>query len=328
MTDRQGGIAAAALLGFVLIVVYGPGLSGSTFVYEDQTWARMPAPPPLELRPRALTAWSWWWARAWSPAAHHWLGLGLHALVTAGVWGLCRRLGLSRLGAGVAASAFAVSVVAVETVAYAASRSELLAALGVLGACLAATVRQWWRWPLIVACLAVGILGKESAIVGLPLAALVLAYQERETSTAAPAVRLTVAIVILVDLCRAFANAGEAPGATMVWPDWLQMQSTAAVRVFGVMVSGLGATVDYDYDAVPQLLRAAAPSGLAGLAWGAYAGRRRWPALSFGLAWMLIAVLPRLIVQTPRSYLNEHQAYVAIVGYAFLLGSAFDWRRA
>ena len=46
--------------------------------------------------------------------------------------------------------------------------------------------------------------------------------------------------------------------------------------------------------------------------------RARW--VTFAAGWALVALVPRLVIQTPRSYLNEHQFYLPLLG--LLLGCA------
>lgn len=117
-------------------------------------------------------------------------------------------------------------------------------------------------------------------------------------------------------------NVGEAPGVTVTWDRWLLLQAAAAHRLLGLVVVPIGLTVDYDYDALAQpqagVLGLVTLGGLACLAWRV---RQRRPRVAFGLAWVLIVIAPRLVIQTPRSYFSEHQLYLALVGVAMVVGS-------
>ena len=90
-----------------------------------------------------------------------------------------------------------------------------------------------------------------------------------------------------------------------IWPAWL--------------------TPDADIDRLPLLARVA---GVATLAWAAaWAAQTRSPQVRLCLGWCVLALLPRLVVQTPRSYLNAHQVSVAFMGVVLLVAyGAERWR--
>lgn len=121
---------------------------------------------------------------------------------------------------------------------------------------------------------------------------------------------------------RAAINAGDEQHLE-TWDHWLLVQASAAHRLLGLMVVPIGQTVDYDYDALPQpragLTGLSVLSALGATAWRV---RRRYPLVTYGLAWVLIVIAPRLVIQTPRSYLSEHQMYAAIPGAMLVLGGA------
>lgn len=114
---------------------------------------------------------------------------------------------------------------------------------------------------------------------------------------------------------RGLVNIGEAPGVATDATSWLLLQASAAHRLLGMLIIPVGQTIDADYDVLPQPV-----SGIIGLVTLTVIGvtawrvRRRYPLASYGLAWVLGVILPRLVVQTPRSYLAEHHMYLAIPG--------------
>lgn len=151
-------------------------VSEPQWLYEDVLWRAQ----GFEWRwePRALTQASWYVLGkvAPGPTAARVANLALHGIVAVLVWHLARRLRLSSLGAYLAAGVVLLHPLTVETVAYAAQRGELFAAIGVVTACLVATGR-WWQWPTalgIVAAVLFGVLGKESAVVALGLVPLTM----------------------------------------------------------------------------------------------------------------------------------------------------------
>lgn len=148
---------------------------GAVFVYEDFAWRHA---GDVALGPRALTQASWYvLAKLWpGPEAAHLLNVLLHGIVAVLAWHLARRLRLSADAAYVTAALVLLHPLTAETVAYAAQRGELFAAIGVLTVCLLAA-GKWWQWPTllgIIGAVAFGLLGKESAIVALWLMPLTL----------------------------------------------------------------------------------------------------------------------------------------------------------
>lgn len=313
--------------------IYGAHVRQAGWVYED---------PHMLLAttgwgPRLLTRASWAVVR--SPVLAHALNLALHGLVAGLAALLAWRLTRAWLAAVVAGLGLLVHPVAVETVAYAAGgRGELLAAVGIVGACVAVTWASPWRWPLVVGALGVAWLAKESAIVGLALVPLTWAVTTWRGShegltrawrggVAGVLLALPVLVPPPADLRRLVNADLYAEEITAV--DWAVTQSTAAARLAVVAATGRGMTLDYDYDRIPwdQRVVCAVGVGVVGLVIGA---AWRWrPLVAYGLSWAPISLAPRLMVQTPRSYLNEHQVYLALVGVLQALGAAVAlWRVA
>lgn len=326
----------------VVVACYFPHLLWGGWVYEDATWLGS-VQEPLHLwvsRPRALFRALWLLQASWSPAAAHAVSLGLHLAVAALAGVLVRRLGLSPRAAVIGVIVVLVPALGVETVAYAAQQGELIAALGVLGACVLAAGR-WWRAPVwlgMLLSLGVGFLGKESAVVGFALVPAVIAVSAPRWH-ARPLWAVTVLPVVLAAVCAfggvmflggwsSVMTIGESVDAKADALPWILVQSTAAVRMLGLLlVPGGPFTVDYDYDLVPMVQRWLSACGLGMLCLMAWWLRRPAPLVALGLAWLLVVIAPRLIIQTPRSYFNEHQAYLLLPGFALLVGAAWDGSR-
>lgn len=300
---------AVVLLACLIAWEYAPARRGG-FVYEDYhtTDACANAEPSGRLATRA----SWCWQLGQSMWAFHAMNLGLHLVVTALVgwlaWTLTRDSGVALL----TAAFFGLNAVHVEAVAYLSGRSELIAAIGVVGACLAALHR---RWVLVLPLMVVGWDGKESAIVAVMLAPLCLWYTRRRAWGWA-----TVGIGVLLGLAILWRTAAwwTYPG-TPAHGAWALLQTTAIARVFVLSVLPFGQTVDYDYMRVPMVLEWFAASCLvAGLIWAAIQRRR---LLWCGAAWIVCATAPRLLVPTPASVFSEHQFYLPLVGVSLILAS-------
>ena len=124
--------AVCALIGLTL-AVYAP-VRDAGWVYEDRQ--------TQIYQPRLLTTETWQLVA--TPSGAHLLNLSLHLVLAALVVTFARRLGVHGLGLWAAAILWLLHPLNVETVAYAASRGELLAALGLVWAAILATWR-WWR---------------------------------------------------------------------------------------------------------------------------------------------------------------------------------------
>lgn len=312
----------AAILALVGLTVWAySSVWGASFVYEDQAWRH--ATVATVWARRALTTWSWTVVQG--AVASHGLNLALHLLTACVFWRLAQRIGLTTRLAALVAALWVLHPLNVETVAYAASRAELLSTLAVVGACwLAARGDGWWG---VVLCGAAAVWVKESAVVGLalvPLTLWVCGHPARFVSL----VSVGVASLGLVAVggWTNLVNAGEAPGAMASAGPWLLVQATATVRLLFLSVIPYGMTVDYDYDLVPISVRLVCVLLLVALGlvtWQARQERR----LAWGLAWILVSVVPRLVIQTPRSYLNEHQWSVPLLGVLLTVGAAIEWCR-
>lgn len=314
------------LLGFLLLGLYVRHLISADLVAEDWPWMRaLHDAPPTWSSYRPLTAWSLYihtqaWPCLW---VTHATNLALHGVGCVILWRFLRGLGISRDGAWAAVTLWSVHPLTVETVAYLSSRGELWTGLAILAAGWLATgpTAVWAGIPLV---LGLGILGKEFAVLGVGLVALVWWTQGRRW----PAYVAGLLTLGVLSIAIANAHIGEGGGASVTWVDWLLLQSTAAHRLLTMTVIPSGMTIDYDYDAVAFGWRLVAVGVLVGLAVLAWTIRQHAPLVSLGLGWMLLVTVPRLIVRTPRSFLNEHQFYAALIGWAVILGATWDYLSA
>lgn len=254
-----------------------------------------------------------------SPAIFRAVNLGLGGLVSLLVGAIAWKMGASGWLAG---GAMALHPLTVETMAMISGRRELVAALGVLAA---VGVMVWSRQDaLFAASLMAGLAllmalgGKESAIVGLmlvPLAALATLRGDYGKQSARIALLAGVSLVVWA--CWSHRLVGEFPNIQMSDIAWAQLQTLAAARLIVLSIVPFHQTVDYDYNALPQLFIVTAPVVLALLVVYAVSLWREHRVAAFGLAWVAIVILPRLIVHTPTSYFNEHEWYLALAGVAF-----------
>ncbi len=308
--DRLALVAVALVA--LVTWEYAPALRGG-FVYEDYKSVDACASSGLAGRLGTRALWCWQANGRQSLVAFHALNLSLHLLVVGLVAGLVWSLTGQAVPAGLAAAFFALNAVNVEAVAYLSGRSELLAAAGVLGACLAALYR---RWVLVLPLAILGWDGKESAIVAVMLVPLCLWYTRRRAwGWACAGMGAIVGLAILLHTAVWWTYAG-----TPIRLAWASLQTTAIVRMGLLSVLPFGQTVDYDYTRVPVAIQVfAAVMLLAGLGWTWTQRANR--LLVCGVAWVVCAAWPRLIVPTPQSIFPEHQFYLPLVGMALILAS-------
>lgn len=311
-----------AALALVALAAFSP-LRSAGMVYEDRTWIAATAQPATTWLPmRPLMHVSWWFQSRYtpSPQAFHALNLALHVTLALLVALLAWRLSAGALSVWLAGALTLLHPMTVESVAYLSARTELFAAIGVVGACALSVHARGWRWLLVYAALAFGMAGKETAAIGFLLIPLTRWAVGRDwyPSLVLGSFALAWGISLKGGWSEVIALGEVGSWMHTDWLSWLLIQSTATVRLISLSLIPFfgGFTVDYDYDLIPHTLRLAALLTLTAIPVLAWKVRHTRPLLAFGLAWMLIAVAPRLIVQTPRSYLNEHQFLVAFLGLA------------
>ena len=305
--------------------VWAPALSAG-FVYEDTAWNRSAG--WIALRPRVLMSASWWLQAHVTPElwAFHAVNVALHLTVSALVGLLAARLGGSRVAAVVAAWLMLVHPMTVEAVAYLSSRTELFAALGVVAACVLAASG---RYVFAGMALLFGLASKETASIGFVLVPVTVWLAPRRAGLAHITSGLVaiVAALATLALCLWMRNVGEDSPGQVMGGTWLLLQASAVVRLLlSTLLFGFGQTVDFDYDLVPTAWRWGAIVLLLGLAevtWRLWR-RPRASLVAFGLVWAFVVIIPRLIVQTPRSYFNEHQWYLALPGLAIAAAAGVD----
>jgi len=296
----------------------------------------------------------WFLALQWklgggAPWIFHATNVMLHALVTGLVYLLARRL-MAPYWAAVAAVLFAVHPVHVEAVANVVGISELLCCALVLGAVLLAVrgARDGFTPGTRMALIACGILAalsKEQGFVtpALLLATVVLACPParsalRRVAPVAIAMILLLAVLLFLRAGVLGGLAGDEPAAPLrgLAPSARMLVALGTVPEWARLL-WWPARLSFDYSP-PGYVVASAPGPvhvlalllLVALVWLAWAGRRRAPAVSLGIAWIGIALLPvsNLILPTG-ILLAERTLYLASVGavlaVAGLAALATDW---
>ena len=254
-----------------------------------------------------------------------------------------------------AATLFSVHTGNTQTANYISARSELLSALGVLGAFLLYLyVPRTRRFHLYLLPVVFGALAKPPAVLFAPLLlAYKLLFEEqlsfrgvvsrsawprvrRALLTSAPAFILGIALYL-------FVAAMNAPGQTygggsrltyFITETWIWLRY---VRLF-FLPTGLTADTDLGLFSTWNDVRILAGLALLGVSLAAIWRASEQPALrptAFGIAWFWIALIPTSSIFPFDEVTNDHRAFfpfmglaMAVVGWIFVRGRAWAARSA
>lgn len=267
---------------------------------------------------------------------YHVTSVALHVLTTLVLFGLLQALGAGAIGAALAALVFGVHPIHTEAVDLAFNRSEVLACLGVVAA-------LWWAWHWrhrdrrvawggVAALFLLALLSRESAVclpVVLVLTLALLRPAARRPSRAwlGPLAALAVPLALYLGLRQAVIGEGAggilrsigSEGIGGAQAPWHRLSLVAAtLRDYWRMIVWpwpLRATYeDYTLHGVPGAL---ALHGV--LAAVAVASWRRRPALTLGIAFFYVALLPSTRLLADPALLAERFVYLPSAGLAIPL---------
>ena len=257
----------------------------------------------------------------------------LHGLVAVFVVLVVARW-LPQSGALLAGLVFAVHPVHVEAVAGLVSRAELLCAVGILGAVLAARRRSW---ALVIALSALAMLSKEHGVV-VGVVILLDDWLNSESVQRVPKSvylglgALTIAYLVIwsmVGRAGAADVAGPFLGADGLARLWIALP--ANLRSAGLLFWPQDLSADYSPQVIPvrHTVSLAAVAGalvVAGVvALGVWC-RRRAPALSFAALLAAVSRLPTSnLLFASGIVLAERDLYLAVILPAVLAGMGLVW---
>jgi hypothetical protein len=308
-------------------------------------------------RPLVMTLFTVQWAAGGgAPWVLH-LGNILLAIATAVAVYWCARAVLPRGGALVAGALFAVHPVHVEVTGNLVGQSELLVAL-----CLALAVGHYIRArrrgllgvrdsAIVLVLFALGLLSKEHAIVlpALLVAAEGTVIRDRRWNLRAPEARparllalglvLVVAVYLYVRSIVQPELAGFAPVAVfrylkMTTLDRAAMMMTEFPRIAQLLVFPTRLSGDYSPGEVliPQGFELVELPGIIiciGVLALAIALRKRAPAASFGLWWLMLSYFPVSNLLIPTGFITaERTLFFPSIGVVLVAGSIFEWLRS
>jgi len=260
-----------------------------------------------------------------NPAGYHVTNILWHVLAAWAVFWFLRALLSDFRVAFLAAALFVIHPVHTEAVSYISGRSDPMG-LAFLLAAFVFYLKSLQRpstftFPCLAAAFAGSLLSRESGLVLLPL---VLAYHGifREKVRPGPFVLLlVVAAAYLLVRASVFrdAEAGPQPLPLAVrWPGAF----VAVVHYLRLLLWPFGLHMEYGMPVFsptdPKVfLGMGLLAGLVLLAWKARKGDR---PLAFGVAWLLVGLVPVLNIFPLNAYMAEHWLYLPSVGF-FLVGA-------
>jgi len=241
---------------------------------------------------------------------------------------------LPTLGAVAAGLVFAWHPVHVEAVASLVGRAELLAAVGILGAVLAARRGQW---ALAVLCAAVAMFSKEHGVIA---GVIILLDRWLHTSDEPPypaGFWIALAIVTIGFLAAwfGFGWVGENDAAAVFYDrgTWerLAIALPAVLRAALLLIWPASLSVDYNPQVLPARVGMSIPAVLGfvimvGIPALALWCRRRAPAMSFAACVAALSYLPTAnLFFSSGIVLAERNLYLAVVLPAVFVGWAATW---
>ena len=340
--------ALAALL--VVIEVYGPALYGA-FVLDDRylpffnpAFQSVPLPGWINgLRP--VLYFSFWMNYAGGgvdPYLYHLTNVVLHffnaVLVAFIAVRLLEWIGVETPSLGIFAGAlFLMHPIQTESVAYVASRSEVLSVFFYYGAYCVFLYRRreqitWLRALAVVALFGAAASTKEHTLT-LPILLLLTDIYWSKSGSGAAAVRanwrlyglLAVAAAAgAVGIARVLRSADTAgfrvPGLTPV--NYFLTQCRVIWTYLRLIVLPFGQNLDPDIAISKTSLDPAAIAGLIGLAGlliAAWMHRKRWPLACFGVFVFFLLLAPTSSIVPIQDPMAERRIYLPFIGFAFVV---------
>lgn len=228
----------------------------------------------------------------------------------------------SQLLAIAAAAIFCVHTANTETMNFLSSRSELLSAIGFLGALIVfvrwphARRRGWYLIPL-----AIGALAKAPVVIFAAVAYAWVRVMERRSR--ADALKAAIPSLLTGVLLLVVLNAMNAPewiaGGGSRW-QYLLTQPYIWLHYARLSILPAGLTADTDLELLPHWYDTNAFAGYAFVALLAaaiarLARTRETAPAAFGLAWFAIALLPTSSVFPLAEVANEHRLFFPLMGF-------------
>lgn len=261
------------------------------------------------------------WADA-TPREYHLGNVAIHLVNVALLWAVLTPIG--PVTAVVASSAFALHPIQTETVAYIASRPNLLMTTGVLLTLWALRVPGWGGVLLVTLGGLGAVLAKETGIVILGLLPLWCWMR----GTWARRWGVPLALWTLGGAYAATLILKTAPLYTpAAWhgPFWgLAVACAALGRLCALVVWPVGFSLDHDWELITPIVAIVGLLACTSAVGAAWIVRRAAPAVTCAVIWLMVAILPHLVMNQPTGLL-EHYLYLPLIGVWMGLGRGVEW---
>lgn len=357
---RPGWAIPAVVFGAALmlgILVYAPALDGP-FLLDDLylPFARPEAEAgrpfwPWKLRPVLMaTFYLNYQAAGFAPWSYHLVNVFLHAVVALLVFFILRRLTekavadsakdlIAPLGAGI----FLLHPLQTESVAYIASRSEVLSTLFAYGALAVFLHRpqaeiSWPRAILVLGLLAAAMGSKEHTAAMVAVLMLTdyfwnpgfsLRGIARSWKVYAPMALLAVPAVSMIRLVLRTADTAGFGLQDLAWHEYALTQCRAFWKYLQLFVAPIGQNVDPYFPVSRSLFDHGAAIGLVAIALSVGAAwwfRKRAPLISYGFFVFVILLAPTSSILPIRDPLAERRLYLPFIGLLLMLaGTLVRW---
>ena len=298
---------------------------------------RVPMYRPVTLASYATDYAFWGLDPVWFHASQIVIFLGAVVLVAAIAFRLLR----NRVASLVAGLIVLLHPANVEPVVYLSARSSILMGTMVLLAvyawirCLEASrvPRAWYAVMLGATAAALG--AKESAVV-VPIllwlvatcgAKLDLDWPRRTPRSLVVLLSPAVALVGMYAVARSVAAPGSSNGSPGLWDGMANFVGVAGGHL-GLLLLPTGLSIVHTLSLVWSPTWIASFLAVLGVGGVAILGRRRFPFVALCLFWIctVLAPLLGLALLTNVSLLQEHRGFLAVVGFAWLVGAAASRR--
>gem|GEM_PF-865363 len=281
-----------------------------------------------------------WTIAGGNPVWIHGVNLVLHGLVVALLVLVLMRW-LPPPAALIAGIVFAVHPVHVEAVASVVGRSELLVAIALFGAILAARryrraptpgPKGWWLGATL-ACVGLGLFSKEHGVVAIAVLALDHWLDGERPPGKQAALYLSVTAMTLGwlylfrGIAGSYVHLAEAPTIRgLSFGERLMTMIPAQLHVIRLLVWPMDLAADYDPLVIPRIVHVTWTAGVAAATVGGIVllsliGARRAPAVTFAVWLGIIAYSPTSNILFPSGImLSERNLYLAAAAPAVVLG--------
>lgn len=305
------------LLCAIAIAVYAPAL-GAPFIFDDDHFI-MKNPTVIFQSPIPLRGSRWvsiftyrlnYFFSGLNTFPFHAFDLVLHLSIATLTLILLRRYCFSEPASLFGAGLFLLHPLNSEAVIYLSARPELLATMFGL---IALLLWQKGRYVLAGSALLLAVCSKESAVVFIGLI-LVDSILKKRLSLE----RLTVMGSIALFAGSAFVHRMSFEWADRAWSEHLLLQIGQFGRLISLVVWPFGFTIDHDAELRSLILCGVGAGVIAAFGLLLYRIRNERPWLLFGFAWILIALVPRFVLNIPE-FMQEHHMYLPMVGVSMIL---------